>query len=166
MSICAKCKNKIPPRVVLDGKERILSSRKYCLLCSPFNKHNTRKLENPPSEKSISRKTRWKTYRLSICPSCNTEKKISIVNKKCSGCTSKERRNENKQKAIKMMGERCQKCGYDKCIHALDFHHIDPSKKAFTVSGKWHYPWSKIETEIKKCLLVCNRCHTEIHHGM
>ena len=29
----------------------------------------------------------------------------------------------------KMAGGKCSVCGYDKCLYALDFHHLDPDKK-------------------------------------
>lgn len=29
--------------------------------------------------------------------------------------------------AIAYKGGKCQCCGYDKCIQALEFHHIDPT---------------------------------------
>ena len=32
------------------------------------------------------------------------------------------------------LGAKCQICGYDKCQNALQFHHIDPSKKKFAIS--------------------------------
>ena len=44
MSICAKCNNKFPNRVTIDGAIHNLNSRKYCLECSPFNMHNTKNL--------------------------------------------------------------------------------------------------------------------------
>jgi len=37
-----------------------------------------------------------------------------------------------KRRAIKKMlvqykGGKCERCGYNKCIRALEFHHLDPS---------------------------------------
>jgi hypothetical protein len=45
MAICRKCGEHFPNRIYIDGKERVLNSRKYCLICSLFNSRNTRKLE-------------------------------------------------------------------------------------------------------------------------
>ena len=58
-------------------------------------------------------------------------------------------------------------CGYDKHPGVLDFHHIDPSTKSFGVSsGGFSRSWTSIETEIKKCILVCANCHREIELGI
>jgi len=58
-------------------------------------------------------------------------------------------------------------CGYNKCFAAMDFHHIDPGSKKSGDPGKMIYQWSwdKIVDEISKCILVCCRCHREIHFG-
>jgi len=41
MPFCRKCNEKFPNRTIIDGKTHNLSSRKFCLNCSPFGKHNT-----------------------------------------------------------------------------------------------------------------------------
>ena len=38
--------------------------------------------------------------------------------------------------AISYKGGRCQVCGYDRCIEALEFHHLDPTQKDFGLSNK------------------------------
>lgn len=58
------------------------------------------------------------------------------------------------------------RCGYDKCPAALEFHHLDPSKKSFTIGDeKTHKSQKYIEKEIKKCILICANCHAEEHWG-
>lgn len=69
----------------------------------------------------------------------------------------------SKQKLVEYKGGSCEKCGYSKCIQALEFHHLDPNEKDFTISGK-SWAFEKLKKEVDKCILVCNRCHTEIHH--
>lgn len=68
-----------------------------------------------------------------------------------------------KERAIAYLGGRCQKCGYDKCPSAFDFHHLDPSEKDFDISSKTS--WATIEPELKKCSLLCANCHRETHDG-
>ena len=64
-------------------------------------------------------------------------------------------------------GNKCAICGYDKCQRALNFHHIDPSKKEFDLASRGlTRSWKKIKDEIKKCVLVCANCHAEIHEGI
>lgn len=65
----------------------------------------------------------------------------------------------------------CEMCGYSKDTHerfviqALNFHHPKDNKR-FEVSravGKG-YSISAIKEEIAKCIVLCNRCHVEIHN--
>ena len=58
-------------------------------------------------------------------------------------------------------------CEYDKCIDALDFHHIDASKKSFGLSARGvTRAWDKVKAEADKCVLVCANCHRELHAGV
>lgn len=45
MQVCNKCGKSFDTWVTIDNKKHNLSSRKYCLDCSPFMLHNTTKLE-------------------------------------------------------------------------------------------------------------------------
>ena len=40
-------------------------------------------------------------------------------------------------------GGKCQRCGYNTCLKALEFHHLDPSKKDFTISNSPHMAFEK-----------------------
>ena len=62
-------------------------------------------------------------------------------------------------------GGKCKRCGYDACLKALEFHHIDPSKKDFTISNDSLKLADAIK-ESKKCILICSNCHKEFHDGM
>lgn len=77
----------------------------------------------------------------------------------------KNSRLELKTKAVEYKGGKCEKCGYSKCIQALDFHHKNPTHKDFSISQtRLYYAWDKIKKELDKCLLVCSNCHREIHN--
>jgi hypothetical protein len=76
-----------------------------------------------------------------------------------------EWRRRTKQKLIEHMGGKCVCCGYDKCARALQFHHLDPSKKDFQISGM-SISLDRLKEETKKCILVCSNCHAEIHDGI
>ena len=81
-------------------------------------------------------------------------------------CKSKKnlKRKENKENLVILMGGKCVKCGYNKCMQALEFHHIDAKKKKFGLDAKTlDWSFKKIVKEAKKCLLVCCNCHREIH---
>lgn len=85
----------------------------------------------------------------------------------CKSCTNSIKKSDNresKRALVKLGGGECVICGYDKSPLAMSFHHIDPSTKSFDIGAR------KLEKEtldeIKKCILVCNNCHFEIHHGL
>lgn len=75
-----------------------------------------------------------------------------------------DRRKERKELLVKGFGGKCQICGYDKCITALEFHHINPELKDINFYTT-NYSWERIINECKKCICVCANCHREIHHG-
>lgn len=58
---------------------------------------------------------------------------------------------------------RCQRCGYDRSIKALDFHHEDQEGKKFPV-GLRNKAYSERFEEARKCELVCANCHREHAH--
>lgn len=72
-----------------------------------------------------------------------------------------------KQWALDYKGNSCYCCGYNKCTEALDFHHINQLDKDFSLSDRnIKLDWTKIKTELDKCILVCSNCHREIHAGI
>jgi hypothetical protein len=74
-------------------------------------------------------------------------------------------RKRTKIVAVAYKGGACQKCGYSKSLWALDFHHLDPNKKDFVISGGTK-KFETIKTELDKCILVCKNCHAEIHEDL
>lgn len=71
-----------------------------------------------------------------------------------------------KLRAIEYKGGKCQKCKYNECYAAMDFHHRDPNEKDVSWSKLRKRSWEKIVKELDKCDLLCNRCHSETHHGI
>jgi hypothetical protein len=56
------------------------------------------------------------------------------------------------------------RCGYDRCLEALEFHHIASGEKDFGISARGHSrSWEKTRQELDKCILLCANCHREIH---
>ena len=69
-----------------------------------------------------------------------------------------------KQLAVDAMGGRCEICGYNNCLTALEFHHINNLEKEFSISSKSN--WEIIKKELAKCALLCANCHREVHFGL
>ena len=76
-------------------------------------------------------------------------------------------RKRRKANLIKVSGNCCNICGYNKIPDALEFHHINPELKEYGISssGTCH-DLEKDLAEINKCILVCANCHREIHFGL
>ena len=72
-------------------------------------------------------------------------------------------RKKAKMKLVEYKGGKCEKCEYNKCINALEFHHLNPNEKDFTIGGK-SWSFEKLKKESDKCILVCSNCHKEIHY--
>jgi predicted HNH restriction endonuclease len=73
-----------------------------------------------------------------------------------------ERRKKLKKEMVKIFGGKCSKCGYDKCIDALDFHHEGNKEKSISKLIN-NNSREKILKEAKKCILLCANCHRELH---
>ena len=69
-----------------------------------------------------------------------------------------------KEKLVEYKGGKCERCGYNKCITALEFHHLDPNEKEFGVGNFEVLSFDKCKKEVDKCILVCSNCHREIHY--
>lgn len=113
------------------------------------------------------------------CPRCNTEKELTefydrrngIGNspycKPCHKDQTIERQRLFKRKSIEYKGNKCCYCGYSKYQGALQFHHLDPSKKDFSISKIKLTTWDERATrELDKCVLLCANCHMEVHAGV
>lgn len=95
------------------------------------------------------------------CSICNKEFKHKGT--RCNTCVSRIRRYINKKKAVELLGGKCSKCDYNSHLSALQFHHLH--SKDFNIGRFGNAKWSKIESEILKCILLCANCHS-IEHSM
>ena len=75
------------------------------------------------------------------------------------------RRHDILERAVTYLGGRCMICGYDTCIEAFDFHHIDPEEKDFNVS-EHVTSFEAIRAEVEECELLCSNHHREVHAGL
>jgi hypothetical protein len=87
----------------------------------------------------------------------------------CKNCHNKqtiERGKRNKQSYLDYKGGKCEKCGYNLCTEAMEFHHKNPSEKDPTFKSMRYWGLEKAKIELDKCLLLCCRCHREKHAGI
>ena len=76
-----------------------------------------------------------------------------------------------KRRAIKEMlidykGGKCERCGYNKCNRALEFHHLNPQEKDFSISKHINRNIEELKSEVDKCILLCSNCHAEVHQEL
>lgn len=77
-----------------------------------------------------------------------------------------ERALKRKLELITLKGSKCEKCGYDKNIAALEFHHINANEKLFQIDSRHlsNTHIDKLKIEADKCILLCSNCHRETHN--
>lgn len=83
--------------------------------------------------------------------------------KKCRQEAVSKRRRKLKELAVAYKGGKCEICGYNRYIGALEFHHKNPEEKDFQISCGNTLSFERIKSELDKCLLVCSNCHKELH---
>ena len=153
------CGKTFPGRIRIDGKVHTLHSRKYCLECSPFKSHNTRKLERELND----------GYRCSRCGDTDPKNFTKGRYTECKRCRNKYNSRtiyNNKIRCIQYLGGKCACCGYTgRCNEVFDIHHIYPDKKSKSFRTHKFWSWKKIKVELDNCLLLCSNCHREFHAG-
>jgi transposase len=89
---------------------------------------------------------------------------------RCKRCRSEavaRRRRRVKQILVEELGGRCALCGYDNCVAALEFHHLDPVAKSFGLAERGvTLGIDRIREEARKCVLLCATCHAEVEAGV
>ena len=147
---CRKCGDRIPWQARVDGRVRQLIGRKFCLTCSPFGKHNT-KPDDPIRPAKGPRYSEW-----------------TKAQQRANARSVHLRGRRLRDSLMKEAGGCCNRCGYNRCTWALEFHHKDPTSKVFNMSAinMRRYSLSEVLAEAAKCELVCSNCHREIEAGL
>ena len=89
---------------------------------------------------------------------------------RCKRCRSEqvsERRRAIKATLVAETGGCCCICGYDRCVSALEFHHLDRETKQLGIGERGlAHSLETLRAEIAKCVLLCSNCHVEVERGM
>jgi transposase-like protein/5-methylcytosine-specific restriction endonuclease McrA len=86
------------------------------------------------------------------CPQCRAQ---SVI----------RRRARIRDEVIAEAGGCCAICGYARNPAALQFHHIDPASKEFTLRNGDTRSLERMRAEAAKCVLLCANCHAEVESG-
>ena len=162
--VCPNCdRSFLVNQVGPDGVRRNHRKRTHCFDCVPFGDFTAR---------GLSRRSRTEKP----CSRCGEVKPLSDFYKRsrgdhksmCKSCHDKDgtsTRNDYKAEAVAYKGGKCRDCGYNRYLGALEFHHLDPSKKDFSI-GALGYSFETAKPELDKCRLVCGNCHREEHQRL
>jgi hypothetical protein len=89
---------------------------------------------------------------------------IKCKNKQHQGDSQKKRGLLRKVRLISMFNNRCKKCGYNKNLSALSFHHTQDKQFQLGLRKISNSKWSDLVKEVQKCELLCSNCHMEEHN--
>ncbi len=123
-------------------------TEKMCSICKVYL----------PVEQFYKKKAKNTTY--------STDCVLVAYCKKCNNIVSRKKRLDYKKLVVNYMGGQCIRCGYNKCLAALEFHHLDPNEKEFSVSriSVTINLTEKAKKELAKGILLCSNCHREEHN--
>jgi predicted HNH restriction endonuclease len=86
--------------------------------------------------------------------------------RKCATEAVARRRRKVRLALIQEAGGGCVMCGFDEIPAALEFHHVDPSLKAFGLSARGvTRSIDALREEASKCVLLCANCHAAVESG-
>jgi transposase len=140
------------------------SNVRYWLSKYGIRKNTKRQYDDQGSEKT--------------CPKCKSCLPLSQFYKRknntpgswCKRCMAEqvvERQHRYKSDAVSYRGGACVSCGFRHYHGALEFHHLDPSKKETRISKLTQSPLSAEGlAELDKCALLCANCHRMAHAGL
>lgn len=144
--------------------------------------------------KNISHE-KWKDVKTRVCSECSVEKEVVLFSKdhgipksicrKCNNGRNKKRYDERKEqykpsrkeyyqniqlKKMEYCGKKCMRCGYDKSLRAINFHHLNQKQKTNgkDVFGNWRYGFERFKRKVDSCdfIMLCANCHAERHDNL
>lgn len=165
LKICRICKKEFNTVTIIKNKKICSTYRMNCYKCVPYMWGREKVYQ--PFKICITCKIRYPN----TTDNFNKRTKLNCLNSRCKFCEAldyKKRREIIKQKTFELIGyDRCKLCNYNKYDFNLSFHHLDMIKKDINISRIQSLKEiEKIKNELKKCILVCENCHREIHAGL
>lgn len=156
-----------------EPKNKIINGMKKCNICG----ENKPTSEYYPYRKSIRGGCKRCAYKKnkSLRLAWSPERKLEYSRRSMDTkekrrkkySTQKKRLLRYKQEGVDYLGGSCSKCGYNKCIEALEFHHKVPGEKVKTGNGgaiDRRRTFKANKSELDKCILLCANCHRETHY--
>jgi hypothetical protein len=150
-----------------------------CIICGYSKYHGGLHFHHKdPAQKNFGLATRryssLKKYKeeaekcILVCGNCHAEihSHDKMKKQRKDLVARRKKRAEKKRKLINYLGGACIFCGYKKVLAALEFHHIDPSQKKYSIANKINCSFETLLPEVEKCVVVCTNCHAELEAGI
>lgn len=157
LKTCTVCKKELPISCFYKRKDSKDGYRSECKDCSKINNKqyydsHRQQIINNVALYAEANKEKIKQYQSEYQQ--NNAEKLKDYRKD---------RDISKRKKMDVYKTPCAKCGEDR-LYMLDFHHIDPSTKGFTIGDSYRGNDEKIKEEVEKCICLCANCHREFHY--
>ncbi len=161
MPICKKCDKKFPNWVTIDGRKKNLCSRKFCLECSPWGKHNTKDITKKEGEYK-RKEDQYKGNNCRYCGEIIYKRENVFCNRVCLKKHTTIKRiakleagllkmsSTIKKALIDKHGENCFICGQNN----------DWNGKPLTLQAD-HIDGNSDNNVEKNLRLLCPNCHTQ-----
>jgi hypothetical protein len=129
-----------------------MNTLKHCIDCK-----SNKDLNDFPFDKSRNR-------HLSVCKKCTAVRTEAYRQNNKDKWRQNTKNHSEKRKNVvdEWKSQGCAKCG-DKRHYVIDAHHLDPTKKEFSI-GTSMRGINITQTELEKCIPLCSNCHREFHY--
>lgn len=100
-----------------------------------------------------------------LCPACHRRR--HYINAPAPRLPKDKTRLKHKTMMVEAFGGRCWSCNKELEYFNFDFHHLDGSKKEFSLSSAMVrcLQLPKLIEEAKKCAMLCVICHRKLHQS-
>ena len=98
---------------------------------------------------------------------CSRRCKNRHTNQQHQSYLAQQRRGRRcKLKLLSLLGGQCGRCGYSSNHAALEFHHLEPESKSFSLDLRSLTNRSRdsVLSESGKCVVLCSNYHAEEHN--
>lgn len=176
--ICTMCGEEKPCEQFSSrySKKKPRGRRGYCKKCEYII--DAAKKGKLPTGPTLEKYELWKERKPESCPKNTPEqtretRRRQKERRKGTASYALERERAREKKRVKglaiknsIMRDGCILCGENE-IACLDFHHIDPETKEYSVSQLLRTgSFSRAASEIEKCIVLCANCHRKLHAGV